>query len=66
MNHGEAVKDRGVLEGKSIRVGANVWIGAHATILGGVTIGENAIVAAGFVVTRDVLANSVHLLKWLE
>ncbi len=59
LNHGEAVKDRGVLEGKPIRVGANVWIGAHATILGGVTIGEGAIVAAGSVVTRDVLEHSI-------
>ena len=37
----------------------NVWIGAHATILAGVTIGENAVVAAGAVVTRDVPANTV-------
>lgn len=34
-----------------------VWIGANATILTGVTIGENAVVAAGSVVTEDVPAN---------
>lgn len=36
-----------------------VWIGANATILGGVTIGEGAIVAAGAVVVRDVAPNTI-------
>ena len=40
-----------------IRIGNRAWIGANATILPGVTIGENAVVAAGAVVTRDVPAN---------
>lgn len=40
-----------------IRKGAS--IGSNATILGGITIGENAIVGAGSVVTKDVLANTV-------
>lgn len=42
-----------------IRVERGAWIGAHATILAGVTIGENAVVAAGAVVTKDVPANSI-------
>jgi acetyltransferase-like isoleucine patch superfamily enzyme len=37
----------------------NVWIGMNATILKGVTIGENSVVAAGSVVTKSVPANSV-------
>ena len=37
----------------------NAWIGAAATILPGVTIGENAVVAAGAVVSKDVPANTV-------
>jgi acetyltransferase-like isoleucine patch superfamily enzyme len=37
-----------------IRIGRNVWIGASAVILQGVTIGDDAVVAAGAVVTRDV------------
>ena len=37
----------------------NAWIGAGATILPGVTIGENAVVAAGAVVSKDVSANTV-------
>jgi acetyltransferase-like isoleucine patch superfamily enzyme len=35
-------------------IGKNVWIGANATILQGVTIGDNAVVAAGAVVNKDV------------
>ncbi|MDE5634180.1 MAG: transferase [Muribaculaceae bacterium] len=37
----------------------NAWIGAGAIILPGVTVGENAIVAAGAVVTKDVADNTV-------
>ncbi|MBC8076121.1 MAG: hypothetical protein H7Y32_08620 [Chloroflexales bacterium] len=37
-------------------IGRNVWVGAKATILQGVTIGDGAVVAAGAVVTRDVAA----------
>ena len=44
---------------KSIYIERNVWIGAGATILPGVTIGENSIVAAGAVVNKDVPANSI-------
>ncbi len=39
---------------KPIVIERNVWIGAGATIIGGVTVGENSVVAAGAVVTRDV------------
>jgi maltose O-acetyltransferase len=37
-----------------VRIGDDVWIGGHATILPGVTIGDGAVVAAGAVVTKDV------------
>lgn len=40
-------------------IGKNVWIGDKVTILGGVTIGDNAIVGAGTVVTQDVPPNTV-------
>jgi acetyltransferase-like isoleucine patch superfamily enzyme len=40
-----------------IVIGRNVWIAAGATIIGGVTVGENSVVAAGAVVTRDVPPN---------
>lgn len=44
--------------GRPIRIGANVWIGGGAIILPGVTIGDDAIVGAGSVVTRDVSAGA--------
>lgn len=42
-----------------INIGRNVWIAANVTILNGVTIGDNAIVAAGAVVTEDVAPNTI-------
>lgn len=45
--------------GKPIRIGNDVWIGGNCTILPGVTIGNNVIVAAGAVVTKDVPDNCV-------
>jgi maltose O-acetyltransferase len=44
----------GIEFGRPIRIGNNVWIGGHAVILPGVTIGDDAIIGAGSVVTRDV------------
>lgn len=40
-------------------IGCNVWVGAHVTITKGVTIGDNAIIAAGAVVTRDIPAGAI-------
>ena len=42
-----------------IRIGKNVWIGAHATVLPGVAVGDNAVIAAGAVVTKNVPENAV-------
>ncbi|WPV00689.1 DapH/DapD/GlmU-related protein [Mucilaginibacter sp. cycad4] len=44
---------------RPILIKRKAWIGAGATILPGVTIGENAVVAAGAVVSRDVPDNSI-------
>jgi acetyltransferase-like isoleucine patch superfamily enzyme len=44
---------------RPVSIGRNVWIGSHAVILPGVTIGDSAVVGAGAVVTRDVAAGSV-------
>ena len=51
--------ERSILTVKDIHIKKNAWIGAGVTILPGVTIGENAVVGAGSVVTHDVLANTV-------
>ena len=40
--------------GRPVRIGRNVWIGAGAIILPGVSIGDDALIGAGSVVTRDV------------
>lgn len=42
-----------------INVGNNVWIGGSVTILGGVNIGDNAVIGAGSVVTKDVLPDTL-------
>lgn len=42
-----------------VKIGNDVWIGAKAVILPGVTIGNGAVIAAGAVVTKDVPENSV-------
>lgn len=42
-----------------IHIKKNAWIGANATVLPGVTIGENAVVAAGAVVSKDVPDNAI-------
>lgn len=42
-----------------VRIGRNVWIGAGAIVLPGVTIGDNAVVGAGSVVTKDIPPNVV-------
>jgi acetyltransferase-like isoleucine patch superfamily enzyme len=41
------------------KIGRDVWIGANAVILGGVTVGDGAVVAAGSVVSRDVEAGYI-------
>ena len=50
---------RKILSVKKVHIKRNAWIGAGATILPGVTIGENSVVAAGAVVTKNVPDNVV-------
>lgn len=57
--HPSSIEDRHSLIPKPIHIKKNVWIGANATILQGVTIGENAIIAAGSVVSKDVPENAI-------
>ena len=59
LNHGLQPEDRGNTYPAPIVLGKNVWVGSNATILQGVTIGDNAIIAAGAVVTKDVAANTI-------
>ena len=54
LNHHPDPDKRANMLPKPIHIGKSVWIGAHATILHGVHIGDGAIVAAGALVNRDV------------
>ena len=51
--------ERNIITCKPVHIKRNVWIGVNVTILPGVTIGENAIVGAGAVVTKDVPDNAI-------
>jgi len=61
-----------LVENSPVTIGNNVWIGERAIVLKGVTIGDNAVIAAGSVVTKDVPENTVvggnpaRVLKKLE
>ena len=44
--------------GRPVRIGRNIWIGAGAIILPGVSVGDDAVIGAGSVVTRDVPAGA--------
>lgn len=57
--HPEQPEMRHTLQVEPVMIRRNAWIGAGAIILPGVTVGENAIVAAGAVVTKDVPDNAV-------
>lgn len=59
LNHDLNPKHRADLYPQPVYIGKNVWIGAHATILPGVHIGDGAVVAAGAVITKDVPARTV-------
>jgi acetyltransferase-like isoleucine patch superfamily enzyme len=55
----EPSQRRAATIGKPIVIERNVWIAAGAIIIGGVTVGENSVVAAGSVVTKNVPANTL-------
>ena len=59
LNHDMDPEKRQQLHPAPIHIGKRVWVGANATILPGVTIGDNSVVAAGAVVTKDVPADTV-------
>lgn len=59
VNHCLEPARRKELELKEVIIEKNAWIGAGATILPGIRVGKNAVVAAGAVVTKNVAANSV-------
>lgn len=59
LNHNLDPKKRADMAPAPIVLGDNVWLGANVTVLPGVSIGDNAVVGAASVVTKDVPANTV-------
>jgi acetyltransferase-like isoleucine patch superfamily enzyme len=59
LNHDLDPEKRQQLHPAPIHIGKRVWIGANATVTQGVTIGDNAVVAAGAAVNRDVPADTI-------
>ena len=59
LNHDLAPSRRADMHPAPVVLGRNVWIGSNVTVLPGVTIGDNAVVAAASVVTKDVPENTV-------
>lgn len=62
-DHDHDLKERGSFISKPIHIGKNVWIGANVLIMKGVSIGDDAIIAAGCIVTKDVPASSILIQK---
>ena len=60
LNHDLNPNSRADMWPKPIHIGKKVWIGSGAIVLPGVTIGDNSVIAAGSVVTKDVPENSVY------
>lgn len=59
LDHGLLPEERHDLIPNPIHIGRNVWIGSNSSILSGVTIGDNAVIGAGSVVTKDIPENMI-------
>lgn len=59
INHGLAPDDRFTNYLAPVHIGKNVWVGSGATILPGTEIGDNAVIGAGSVVTKNIPANMI-------
>ncbi|CUP87782.1 sugar O-acetyltransferase [Clostridium baratii] len=60
VNHPLDPKNRRGVILKSVKIRRNAWLGAGVTVCPGVTIGENSVIGAGSVVTKDVPSNTVY------
>lgn len=58
-NHPSAPENRNTMVPAKVSIGNNVWIGAQASILPGVSIGDNSVIAAGAVVHKNVAPNTL-------
>ena len=55
------IRNKGLEYAKPINVGNNVWIGGNVCVLPGVTIGDNVVIGAGSVVTKDIPSGVVSV-----
>lgn len=53
------LRERGLQYNMPIRIGRNCWLGAGVLVMPGITIGDNSVIGAGSVVTKDIPANVV-------
>lgn len=53
------LREKGLQYNRDVHIEDNVWIGAGAVIVPGVTIGENSVIGAGSIVTKDIPTNTV-------
>ncbi|AOG60097.1 hypothetical protein SHELI_v1c01420 [Spiroplasma helicoides] len=60
LNHGLEKDKRNFIYPKKVIIENNAWIGSGVTIVPGVTVGENTIIAAGAVLTKDADSNSIY------
>lgn len=59
LNHDFSPEKRSSMHPAPVVIGKNVWLGANVTVVPGVTIGDNAVIAAGAVVTGDIPAGVI-------
>ena len=62
-DHDHDIHNPGEYFCNDVIIGDYVWIGANVTILKGVTIGDNSVIASGSIVTKDVPANTMYIQK---
>ena len=53
------IREQGYQYNMSVRIGKNCWLGAGVLVMPGVTIGDNSVIGAGSVVTKDIPANVI-------
>lgn len=54
-----SLREKGLQYNLPVRIGRNCWLGAGVIVMPGITIGDNTVIGAGSVVTRDIPANVV-------
>lgn len=59
LNHGFDLESRNTTYPLPVKIGKNVWIGSNVTIVPGVSIGDNSVIAAGAVVAKNIPTNVV-------